>query len=57
MQNILEKLEEKRIFCIEVYENNVYITEACDTYFSCRLQKEDCVKLSQMFSALAKCFD
>lgn len=56
-EDILEELKAERIFSINVTDTDVYITEECDEWFSYQLNKEDCVKLSEVFSDLAKCFD
>jgi hypothetical protein len=61
----LEKLKEKfpsinrfyeeRIFGIgRTEDNEAYIFEACDEYFSYGLSKQDCLELSEFFKALSE---
>lgn len=54
---ILEKLKKERVFGIIVADTDVYVVEECDEWFGYRLDKQDCLKISEVFSDLAKCFD
>ena len=54
---ILSKLKKERIFGINVTDTDVYVVEWCDEWFGYLLSKEDCLKISEVFSDLAKCFD
>lgn len=54
---ILAKLKKERIFGINVADTDVYVVEECDEWFGYQLDKQDCLKISEVFSDLAKCFD
>lgn len=56
-REMLDRMEEERIFELEPEsDNTLCIAECCDYWFSSKLTKEDCLKLSKVFAEVAECF-
>lgn len=51
---ILNHLNNKRIFGIETYDKDVFILEKCDEYFSLKLTYEKCEQLSDLFKDIGE---
>ena len=53
-KELLQKIEEDRVFSIFQRDGVFYIAEECDMYFSHVLTKEECLELSELFKEIAE---
>lgn len=53
-QELLTKIIDDRVFSVGYSkENDFYITEQCDEYFSHVLTKSECMEISELFKEIA----
>lgn len=56
--NLLDRLNYDRVMCVcyQKSNNEFYIEEQCDQWFSHTLTKDECIELSELFREIADSF-